>query len=1511
LDVEVAIGGKMSILKGPVSCHSHVERNDFMAHSLWLKRLLTWVFLTFASVSVAAVSLPESLRFRHIMTEPENTIGNVMAFAQDAHGFMWIGGGNGLAKYDGYDYTFYVHDADNKNTLSANSVNDIAINQKGELWIATEDGLNRYDYEQDKFVRYQHEAANANSLSSNTIYRLHIDKNDQLWLATKEGINRYEPKTDTIARFENPQLNTQFMLDLTDDGEGNFYIAHGFGIKVWNTKTGTIKEFQRYPGSNALNISRSIMRDREGRIWVGTDAGLMQFLPETGNYLFFPSNIDNATATDNVSVWDIMQDQDGILWVATDGQGLGFLDKQTQRIKSFVHNDRDPSSLSSNIIRRVFADQAGDIWAGAYPFGISIFSRYTAAFNIYADTTGDNRSLSHRYVRALAEDSQGNLLIGTDGGGLNIRHPDTGLHRVLKHNPKDAQSISSNEVLTIMEDQQKNLWLGSWNSGISVCNPVTEKCKFYTAEFNHTSRLRSQHIWKILQTKQGQIWVGTIGGDLSLYNPDTDGFKTFRYEQGVEGGLASEQVWALEEDSWGDLWIGTQGGLSRYYSDTGKIVNYVKDDKNPKSLKSNRILAIFEDSKKRLWIGSQEAGLTQFHRNNNEFISIRKKDGLISDQVVGILEDNQGLIWVSSSKGISSFDPVTGKINSYTKAQGIQSGEFNIGAALKASNGDLIFGGIEGYTRFNPLNIQNDNYAPKLVFTRLEVVNREVNINDSSTLLNKSLLLSKQLTFDYTQSVISLGFSGISFRNTQDITYEYILEGFDKQWRNVGRERKATYTNLDGGEYLFKVQATTSAGTKSNVASIAIKVLPPPWKTWWAYVIYLTLIASVLFYYIKNKNKIIRSEREVVAKLQKIDRLKDEFLANTSHELRTPLFGIIGLAESLLDASSSRLSKMDINHLAMIIASGKRMTAIVEDVQDFSLIRHNALKIKKIPVDVKVVSGIVSALTQPLLAYDKVKIINNILPELPPAYADEDRLQQIFHNLLGNAAKFTAQGEITIDAKIKDKCIVVSIADTGPGIPKDRFDDIFESFTQLEQSDSRTHDGVGLGLAITKNLVNLQGGEIWLESELGVGTTFYFSIPLYLGETQTDVVKVSKRIIRRLEANGANTDTVDLFDERTTIKDAKISVKSARILIVDDEPVNRRVLRNQLAAANISVVDVIDGLQAINLLKKGEKFDLVLMDVMMPHLSGYDVCKKIREQYSRQSLPIIFITAKNQLQDMISGFEAGGNDFLTKPFSRSELLVRIDIHLQLLESHRDLENKIQQRTGELQEAYRKLEALSLSDPLTGLGNRRFFEKFITADTQKIERAYRNAIDSHVPFDFEQDLIFMLVDLDHFKQVNDTYGHAAGDQVLIHVSHALKEASRKADYIVRWGGEEFMVVARGLSREKAQHLASRIRESVASLDIKVGEKNIKVTCSVGYAAYPLCTHSPECYTPEMVIKVADVALYAAKNSGRNAWIGVIEALNVDYDCFKTAEALQRNALKIASSIKDLSRIQWNK
>ncbi|GLS27386.1 two-component regulator propeller domain-containing protein [Marinibactrum halimedae] len=1511
--------------------------------------------------------MPEKVRLDLIMNDNDSNIGEILAFQQDSFGFMWIGGRNGLARYDGYDYKIYHHDAEVPHSISANTVYDITVNQQGELWLATEGGLNRYDYRTEQFIRYEHNPTDINTVAHNSIFRLHVDSQNQLWLGTQQGLNRYIPETDTILRYpRNPaesDLYTQYMLDITDDGNGTYYLATGYGLKVWHSHTGEIETLKPHQGASQSNVCRTILYDDKGRIWVGTDAGLLQYLPETRRFQFIRNEIDPPDAQFSPPVWDVHQDAAGVVWVAYDGQGVAYFDETSGQLKSLYANEKDPYALSSNIIRRIYDDKAGDVWIGAFPSGVNIFSRLTADFTIHTDSTDDDRSISYQQIRTFHEDDNGDLWIGTDGGGINIRDAETGRYRVMTTDPDGGKSrLGANEVLTIMQDDQGRYWIGSWSAGVTVYDPKNDTTRHYTKDDEGEHALAVNHVWDIFQASNGDIWVATISGGVSRYEPELDGFITYHHHRNRVDSIGDERSWVIEEDSWGDLWFGTQTGLSRYHYETDSFTTYTTDVNNPDSIAANRILAVVEDSQKRLWVGTQGGGLNLYHRERDAFTAIRQQDGFLSDVVVAIVEDNNGMIWISSDKGISSYDPDTQVINNYTSAHGVQPGEFAIGAALKSRNGDLLFGGIEGYTRFNPEHIQPDHYIPQMVFTTLSIIDEPVTQASEDSPLDISFLLADHLTFNYEQNIFSFNYAGISFRNTNNIVYDYQLEGFDSDWRHAGHERKATYTNLDGGNYVFKVRALTDTGIKSDIISKRITVLPPPWKTWWAYCGYAGVILLLVSWYMHTQRKIIENERRVVSELKKVDRLKDEFLANTSHELRTPLFGMMGLAEAILDSDSGRLSNMDTDNLSMIIASGKRLSAIIDDVLDFSKIRNNSLTLRRKPTDINAASVMVVALSRTLITNRNLTIENNISTTLPSVYADEDRVQQIFHNLIGNAIKFTESGTITLSAKEHNGTLVVSIQDTGVGIPEDQFEALFESFKQLEASETRAHEGTGLGLAITKNLVHLHGGEIWLSSIVGKGTTFYFSLPVYTGEEQPSNIALSDKIVKRIQAVSDTPDnkahpqilnpskdedkkavsdtlashsnasyaeesqvisttdsttysaTISTTTSTTTATPISTHVKHSKILVVDDEPVNRRVLRNHLTTHQFNVVEAESGTQALALFEQGEHFDLVLLDVMMPHLSGYDVCRRIREEHGRHSLPIVFLTAKYQLHDIITGFECGGNDFLSKPISRPELLVRVDLHLQLLESSRNLEAKIEERTHELKKAYKQLEQVSLSDPLTGLANRRFFEKFIEADAAETLRKYQDWLaesthSKNTPPPKEEDLIFMLVDIDHFKSVNDNYGHAAGDAVLIKMAEILRECCRQSDYVVRWGGEEFMILGRFLSRDSANTFAKRIRKTVENTSFDIGEHHIHITCSIGYAAFPLCYQHPEHYRWEDTMRIADLALYAAKNSGRNAWIGALAMKNNRYDVSEFAEAIANKDINIVTSIADKKTISW--
>lgn len=578
--------------------------------------------------------------------------------------------------------------------------------------------------------------------------------------------------------------------------------------------------------------------------------------------------------------------------------------------------------------------------------------------------------------------------------------------------------------------------------------------------------------------------------------------------------------------------------------------------------------------------------------------------------------------------------------------------------------GHLWFGGNSGLIRYD-LSVPNKGDGP------FSALIRQVSINADSAIFGGSYPENfPQIELAYNAGTIRFEYAALAFNRPEGNQYQVFLEGFEAGWSEWTPENYRDYTNLSEGNYRFRVRAQNIYGTPSSEDSFYFLILPPWYRSIWAYlgyiIIFVGLLAGVARGYNNYRSKeqareldrqreLLEKERQVSERLREVDKLKDEFLANTSHELRTPLNGIIGLTESLIDGAAGKPSEKMTDNLSMIVASGKRLSSLVNDILDFSKLKTHELKIAPKSVDLRIIANLVLKFSEHLINSEKVVLKNDIPKDLPPVYADENRIQQILHNLLGNAIKFTREGTITIAAEKSGETVIVSVSDTGIGIPAEKLETIFQSFEQADASDAREFGGTGLGLSITRQLVELHKGTISVTSEPDKGSVFQFTLPIASTPASTEL-PTTDLAISRVDAPARSAP------ERSEMIGMEYTFN---ILVVDDEPINQQVLANHLEMVNYRVIQAIDGIQALQLLESSVRFDLVLLDIMMPRMSGYEVCQKIRQRFLPNELPIIMITAKNQVADLVEGFLSGANDYLAKPFSRDELLARIKTHLNL------------------------------------------------------------------------------------------------------------------------------------------------------------------------------------------------------------------------------------------------------
>jgi len=1235
------------------------------------------------------------MRFQRYSLEEGLSQSTALSIVQDRLGFLWIGTVSGLNRFDGYEFKVYKHNPGDPHSLSDNYIPAVFVDSAGRLWVGTRSGgLCRYDPERDAFVNIP-AGPGPRQLTHAWIRSIAEDRKGGLWIGTGAGLNRLDPDGVGLRRFEHAvEEPGQERLDLESTlaigASGEIWVGSKHGLARFFQDTG---RFERRLDADGRPLPTGqileIQVDRHGSLWLATmDQGLFRLNPETGLWRQWLPIPGDPSSLSSARVFCVFEDPDGALWAGGERGGLHRFDSQSQSFIRHPLRRSGPAGNGDNSVRRIFQDRTGVLWVGSFSDGLLKLNPGRHWFDHVRHDPEDSESLSGNMVYSILQDSRDELWVGAFANGLNRRKREDGPFIHYRHDPNDPSSLPNDNAFLLLEDRWGDIWVGT-DEGLARFDRESDGFERIRAEPNRPGGLQHPNLTALHQDRAGRLWVGTLGGVFVMENRRDRQFRAILHDPHDPNTISSNRILAIREDRSGAIWIGTDDrGLNRIDPDSGQAERFIASPGKADGLSHNRVSVIFEDRIGRLWIGAYGGGLNRFEAETRSFTHFGEREGLPDDVVYAILEDASGRLWLSSNRGLTRFDPNTGEIRVFDVQDGLQSNEFNRNAAFQRDDGAMFFGGVNGYSAFHPDDIREDAHPPSVALTDILFLNQSIPLRrvEPQSPLTTPITVADAIELTRQQYAFAIEFAALHFANPEKNRYAYKLEGLDPDWIYTDANRRfAAYANLSPGSYVFRVKAANLDGVWNETgAALRIKVPTPWWRTWWAYLLLAGAISALFWLYVRHQRRKLALKQAVVDRLRQLDNLKDDFLANTSHELRTPLNGIVGIAQSIRDGATGPLSPQTARQLDMVISSGRRLTNLVNDILDFSKLKNETLVLQITPVNLRELAQSALDLQRPLIGDKPLVLINDIPPDFPRVPADEDRVAQIFHNLIGNAVKFTKRGQVRVSAEVRDGFAAVHVVDTGPGLSEAQLAGIFDAFVQGESSTARTHGGTGLGLPIAKQLATRHGGALEAASTVGQGARFSFTLPLVAAET---------------EAAQAPTETgwrgqapaPTLGISPATALDAS-GEDAPHILVVDDELINRQVLVNHLSLRGYRLTEASGGDEALAILEQDASVDLVLLDVMMPRLSGYDVCRRLRERRSMQELPVLFLTAKNQTADLVQGFGLGANDYIAKPIERDELYARVHTQLQLLHLNRGLERLVADRTHELEENNRQLDA---------------------------------------------------------------------------------------------------------------------------------------------------------------------------------------------------------------------------
>ncbi len=859
-------------------------------------KVISWLFILGVFLSqwlpaVPAAAPPElsgapaagevpGVRFEHINSGKGLSGQFVLSVLQDSLGFIWIATDDGLDKYDGYSFTVYKHDPDDPYSLSASAINALYEDRNQVLWVGTTNGLSRLDRQTDRFIRYQYNENDPASLSYNRVRAICQDQDGALWVATLGGLNRLDPETGQFERFLHDENDPASLIsnqvwDVSLDRQGVLWVGTSAGLDRFDRAARSFIHYRPEPDTLASRVITKIIEDRRGVLWVGSEGGLYRFDRQLQIFDPWPDAGDASVGIGVIVVRALLEDRSGALWVGGDGSGLIRLSSDRQNFVHYMPTPGDPYSLSSVSVIALYQDRAGAVWVGTTATGVDRVDPQASRFMHYFSNPNQLDSLGGNLVNGIFQDRQGTIWVGAAGGGLNVLDAQTGQFKHYHPEPGNPNSLSLNVVVPVYGDARGNLWIGTWGGGLDRLDVQTGHFIHYRADPQNPRSLSSNIVATIAEDCQGNMWIGTWGGGLNRLDPVTDTFTRYLYNPSAPGSLRDNRVSTIFVDRRCDMWVGLiGGGLAKYAPATDDFIAYQFDSRDPTSLGQVSVYDILEDHAGRLWVATGSS-LDWFDQKAGVFHHYTEKDGFPAGLIVSILEDNvppeQGgpYLWVSTVKGLSRFDPDTGEVRNYDAGDGLKDQAFRHGSRLKADSGLLYFGGSNGLTVFDPLRVIKDNpYIPPVVLTGFQVFNRPVAIGGDSP-LKQHINLAQSITLNADQSVFSFEFAALNFTAPEKNQYAYKMEGVDRDWVYTrGDRRFVTYTNLDPGNYVFHVKASNNDGIWNETGlSLKLNILPPWWETWWFRSLALLFTAGLL---IGGYCWQIRTARRQKAQLEKL-----------------------------------------------------------------------------------------------------------------------------------------------------------------------------------------------------------------------------------------------------------------------------------------------------------------------------------------------------------------------------------------------------------------------------------------------------------------------------------------------------------------------------------------------------------------------------------------------------------------------------------------------------------------